>query len=147
MAEMSAALGAVDFGPRHAVLAILGGGDRVGTQRDEKARPPGAALEFRVGLEEGLPAAGAREGARPFFPVERAGARRLGAVLAEHAILIGRQRLAPVVFAFLYGHAGTVAFTRDERPAAVNARCLRAHAAGGHSHAERRARGSGRKSR
>ena len=79
MAEMAAAIGAMDLDAVHAVAAILRGADSA-LKRLVEARPAGAALEFLAGLEQLLVATGAGEGAGALLVVERAGAGALGAV-------------------------------------------------------------------
>ena len=74
MAEMAAALAAMDFGADHEMAGVLGGLDRA-RQRVEKARPAGAAVEFLGRAEQFLAAADAKEGAAAFFVVQCAGAR------------------------------------------------------------------------
>src|SRR3546814_823967 len=61
-----------------------------------EARPAGAGIEFRLGREQRLVAAGAVERALPLFPVERAAAGALRAVVAQHVILLGREALLPL---------------------------------------------------
>src|SRR6185503_9276387 len=95
VAEMAEAAPAVHFGARHEKHAVGLGLDRL-RQRLVEARPAGAALEFGVGGEQRQVAAGAGENAFAFFAIERARARALGAVLAQHGVLLGRQALAPL---------------------------------------------------
>src|SRR5262249_22474197 len=102
MAEVAAAFGAMDLGPRHPVAAIARGADGLVADRLGEARPAGAAVELRVGLEERLAAGGADKGAAAFFLVQRARAARLGAVLAEHLVLLRRERSAPIVIGLLH---------------------------------------------
>src|SRR5258708_39240603 len=101
---MAAALLAVNFGANHEEAAVLGGGDGV-RHRLEEARPAGAAVELRIGGEQCLSAAGAHKRALAVFLVERAGTGTLGAVLAQHAVLLGRERTAPFSLALGYGKA------------------------------------------
>ena len=56
MAEMAAALAAMDLGADHDMAGVAAGLDRA-RQRVEKARPAGAALEFLGGAEQFLAAA------------------------------------------------------------------------------------------
>src|SRR5262249_38462246 len=94
VAEMAAAAAAMHLGAGHAVAVVGQGFDRA-LLRIVEARPAGAALEFLLRGEQRLPAAGAGEGAGALLMVERAAARRLGAVAAHHPILLGRQELPP----------------------------------------------------
>ena len=87
---LTAASGAVHFGPRHAVAAILGRGNSALDRRPE-ARPSGAALEFGVGVEQLVATGNAVEAARSLLDIEGAGAGALGTVLAEDLELFGRQ--------------------------------------------------------
>src|SRR5690242_8806677 len=88
MAEMTAALAAVDLGADHAVALIGRALDCAGLGIVE-ARPASAALELGLGGEQLLPAAGAIERAGAFFVIQRAAARPLGAVLAHDVVLLG----------------------------------------------------------
>src|SRR3954462_15426080 len=73
MAEMAAALRALDLHPRHAVAAI---GRRLNGALDRaiEARPAAAALVLRVGGEERLPAGATDERAVAFFLIQWTGA-------------------------------------------------------------------------
>src|ERR1700735_2923086 len=70
VAEMATAAAAVHLGAHPAVAAIARGLDRA-RLRIVEARPAGAALEFLLGGEQRLPAAGARERAGALLIVER----------------------------------------------------------------------------
>ena len=94
VAEMAAAAAAMHFGAQHAEGAVLGLADRV-FERLVEARPAGAALEFRLGGEQRQVAAGAGEDALAMLLEQRAGARPLGALLAQDLILLRRQLRAP----------------------------------------------------
>src|SRR5262245_52199570 len=98
--EVPAALAAVHLRTRHAVAAIHGGADGALGRREE-ARPAGAALEFPLGDEERLVTARTAERADPVLVQQRTGARRLGGVLAEHRILLWRERAAPLLVRLL----------------------------------------------
>src|SRR5262245_22001690 len=94
MAQVAAAAAAVHLCAHHAEAAIGLRLDRAGLRVIE-ARPTRAALELLLRDEQRLLAAGAREGAGTLLEVERAAARRLGAVLPHDLILLGREQLAP----------------------------------------------------
>ena len=64
-------------------------------ERREEARPAGAALELAVGDEQRLAAADAGERPGALLVQQRAGAGPLGAVLAQHLVLLRRQLRAP----------------------------------------------------
>src|SRR3546814_15005514 len=91
---MAAAVRAVNLGAGHEEGIVLGLADRT-LDRLVEARPAGAGVEFRRGGEQRLVAAGAVERALPLFPVERAAAGTLRAVVTQHMILLGREALLP----------------------------------------------------
>src|SRR5258705_497067 len=62
-----------------------------------EARPSGAAVVLGLRLEQRQVATGAHERPLALFVVERARERALGARLAQHPELLGRQKLAPFV--------------------------------------------------
>src|SRR5258706_8482404 len=82
VAMMTAAADAVIFGARQDQFEIRAGFERRGNAREE-TRPAGAAVVFHLRRENRQAATGADENARPFFIVERTGARRLGALVAQ----------------------------------------------------------------
>src|SRR5205814_1308289 len=92
--EMAAAAAAVHLRADHAVALVRAGLHRAGCWIVE-ARPAGAALELLLRYEQRLIAPRADERAGAFLEVERAAARRLGAVLAHDRVLLGREPLAP----------------------------------------------------
>src|SRR4051812_23478635 len=92
---MAAATAAVDLGARHAEGAILRLAHRV-VERLPEARPAGAALELGVGGKQRQVAAGAGEDALAMLLQQRAGARPLGAVLAQDVVLHRRELRAPL---------------------------------------------------
>ena len=102
MAKVTAAVAAMHLGSRHAVAAINRCRNRLVIDWLGEARPAGAAVEFRSGLEQRLTAPDAEKTAFPLFPVQRARTAWFGAVLAQHFELLGRQRLTPVVFGLLH---------------------------------------------
>src|SRR3954466_5261894 len=96
MAVVAAAAGAVVLGARVdqvEVLLHLEGARDAG----EEARPAGARIELHLRGEHGQRASGAHENAGALLAVERAGARALGAFLAQYFERLGRQALAPFV--------------------------------------------------
>jgi len=95
---------AVDFGAGHAVAPVGRGFDRT-FHGIVEARPAGAAIELLFRHEQWLAAPRTRKGAVTFFVVERAASGRLGAVLAHHLVLIGREQPSP----FLVGMGDGVA--------------------------------------
>src|SRR3954454_20479493 len=86
VAEMAAATAAMHLGAQHAEGAVLGLADGV-VERLVKTRPAGAALEFGVGGKQRQVAAGAGENPLAMLLHQRAGARPLGAVLAQDVVL------------------------------------------------------------
>ena len=72
----------------------------IGCQNDGQPEP----LSYLVdGIEQRLAAAGAVEGARALFVVQRAGEGPLGAVLAQHVMLQRIEFLLPLGVALLDG--------------------------------------------
>src|SRR5580700_1845574 len=98
MAEMPAAAAAMHLGAGHEKAAVGVGLDHLFERRRE-ARPAGAAVELRAGVEQRLAAAGAVIDPGAVLLVERARPGALGAVLAQHAVLLGRQAPAPFLVA------------------------------------------------
>src|SRR5689334_2750240 len=108
MTQMTAAAAAMGFGADHAVAGVGGGFHRIRHGRIE-AGPAGAAFIFGAGFEQFRAAAGTEEFARPLLIIQRTGAGAFGAVLAQHAILLGRQGILPLAVAFMHfavGHFG-----------------------------------------
>ena len=79
--------------------AVLGGPDRPLDRRPE-ARPARPAVELGIGGEQRQIACGAQVGAGPIFLVERARPGTLGAVLAEHGVLLLAQLATPLLVGF-----------------------------------------------
>src|SRR5687768_3274908 len=102
MAEMAAALGAMDLGAGHEMAGVGRGADRAGHWRPEGG-PARAAFVLGARIEQGLAAAGAAEGASAFLVVERAGEGPLGAVVAQHVMLQRVELLLPLGIALLHG--------------------------------------------
>src|SRR4029077_15384214 len=94
--EVTAAAGAADLGAGHSVggvgehLYVLGQGRLV------EARPAGARLELRVGAEQRSAAPGAVVHAIFLDIPVLAGERALGALLAQHLVLLGRELVTPL---------------------------------------------------
>src|SRR5262245_50389228 len=101
MSEMTTAFGAVHLGARHPVAPVDGRRHRLLVDRLRETRPAGSALELAVGREQRFAAARAAKHALTLLLVQRTRSARLGAVFPKHAELLGRQRLAPLVVAFL----------------------------------------------
>src|SRR6185369_11323022 len=104
MAEMAAALGAMDLGSGHEVAGVGRGLDGVGDRRPE-GRPARAAFVLGTRVEQGLAAAGTAEGASALLVVERAGEGPLGAVVAQHVMLQRVELVLPLGVALLHGIA------------------------------------------
>src|SRR5690242_3850791 len=102
MPEVTAAGCAMDFGAHHTVAAIDGRLDRA-IDRLIEARPSGPALELELRLEKRLAAAYTRKSTGSLLLQQSAASRRLGAMLAHHAVLLGRQHAAPLRFGMHYG--------------------------------------------
>src|SRR5258706_14145488 len=107
MTQMPAALGAMNFRPRHQEALVGRGVDRL-VARGIEARPAAAAFIFGVGIEERLAAARADEQAFAFLCIQRAGAGAFGAVLAQHAELLRTKLLAPIVVGLRDGVVGLI---------------------------------------
>src|SRR5919108_791126 len=97
---MAPAVGAMHFHARHAVRAIRRGRNGAG-QRPEEAGPARAALVLGARLEQRMAAGRAAVFAGALLVVERAGAGAFGAMLAQHAELLGREQAAPLGVGFL----------------------------------------------
>ena len=98
VAEVAAATGAVDLGAGLEEAAVRGGADVGGIDRRPEARPASAGVEFLRGVEKGQPTGRADEDTLLVNVVQRAGEGPLGAVLAQHVELLGREDLLPLVF-------------------------------------------------
>src|SRR5437588_2751109 len=98
MAEMAAAAPAVHSRPVHPERSVLRRSDGIVERRPE-TRPAGTAVEFRRRGEEVEAATGAGESARAMFLKERTGERPFRRALAQHRILIGGQKLLPLIIA------------------------------------------------
>ena len=110
---MSAAAGAVDLDPRHAVAAIDGRVDGA-VERIPEAWPTRPALELRIRGEQRLTAAGTAERAAALFHIERAAAGPFGSVFPKHAELFWGECFPPLRLglgddAIVVGHVLSVA--------------------------------------
>src|SRR5690606_25231953 len=94
VAEVSAAIGAVDFLARIAELVVGRGADRT-RERTVEAGPAGAAVELGRARIEIVAASGADEGALALFAIERRAERALGMLLAQHGVAFRRQPALP----------------------------------------------------
>src|SRR5690606_13437394 len=96
--QVAVATGANQLGAVHAMRGVQplahGPGQRLGERR-----PPRAGLELDAGLVERVTACGAHVRARVLGPHVTAHVRRLGAALAQHLVLLGRQTPPPLFFA------------------------------------------------
>ena len=97
---MRIAIGAAHLGAAHEEAVVLVLGDRALLHRTRIARPAGAALELVGGRKQGLAATYAIERALALFPVQRARAGPLGAVLACHRERLGREQRLPLGLGF-----------------------------------------------
>src|SRR5688572_33253036 len=93
---MSVAAGAGDLGAHHAVTRVGYLGHAVGLDRLEEAGPAGARLELLAGAEQLQAASRARVNAGVVVVPELAGAGPLGPLLAQDAVLLGREAPAPL---------------------------------------------------
>src|SRR5437763_4218607 len=100
MPEVAAAAAAMHLGAGHEKAAVGVGLDRI-LERGKEARPSRAAVEFRAGVEQRLAASGAVINSGAVLLVERARPGALGAMLAQHPVLLGRQLAAPLLVALL----------------------------------------------
>src|SRR5690606_29043175 len=88
-----------DLGPHHAVGPVEVLPHRVVGDGPRERRPPGARLVLHARLEERVAARRADVGARVLGAEEAALEGRLGAVLAQDPVLLGRQAPAPLLLA------------------------------------------------
>ena len=95
VALVAVAADAVVLDARDHHLHVGLGADGAG-QRGIEARPAGAALELGLRAEERQVAAGAVKAALALLGVERARARALGALVAQHLVGGGREALLPL---------------------------------------------------
>src|SRR5947209_15663550 len=100
VAEMAVAFRAEHLGADHAVADVALLVDMGLRRRRGKARPAASGIEFGVGFEQGLPAAGADIGALALLMLVFAGERPLRSLFPQHRILHRRQFAAPLRFGF-----------------------------------------------
>src|SRR3984893_10765757 len=86
VSEMAAAFRAVHLGAGHEETGVARAPDRARHRLPER-RPARAAFILGRRVEQRLAAAGAAEGARTLFVVQRAAERALRAVIAQHVML------------------------------------------------------------
>src|SRR5436853_5455178 len=116
MAEVAAATRAQHLGADHPVrrVDLLVHGVLAG--RSGEGGPAAARVVLRVGVEQLRAAAGAAVGARLEGVVVLAAERRLRSLLAQDAVLLGRQLFAPLLLGLLDLRHGTrVAVTSQLR--------------------------------
>src|SRR5882757_10169343 len=101
VAEMAAAFRAQHLGADHAVADVALLVDMAVDCRRRKTRPAAAGIEFWVGFEQRLAAAGAGIGALAVLMLIFAGERTLGRLFAQHGILHRRELLAPLGVALM----------------------------------------------
>src|SRR6185437_3021183 len=89
VAEVAAALGAVNLGPTHVVARVDVGFHGIGSQRSEEARPARTGIELRVRVEQRLAAAHALVHAVLLGVPVLAGEGPFGALLAGDSELFG----------------------------------------------------------
>src|SRR5579863_8711899 len=102
MPEMAVAPRAVHLGALH-VIGLVARGAHSARERPIEARPARAAVKLRVRLEQGLSAARAAKDAGPMLIIERARARALRTMTAQHPVLLGGQRALPLGLRLLHG--------------------------------------------
>src|SRR5205085_7949997 len=84
--------------------------DSVVTRGRREGRPAAARVVLRVGVEQLRAAPGAAVAARLEDVIVLATKRRLGSLLPQDAVLLGRQLLAPLLLGLLdFAHASSVA--------------------------------------
>ncbi len=93
---MAAAAGAVVFGARKDELEIPLGLD-VALDGCVETRPPGAAVELRLGAEQFQSATGADVSPLAVLLVQRAGKRPLRSFPAQNLVLLRRQHFSPLL--------------------------------------------------
>src|SRR5688500_12647092 len=105
MSQVAFAPGAADLDPAHAVAAVLDFLDRLALDRRGEARPAAAAFILGLAREQRRAAPSAAMFARRLVAEQLAGARRFGAGLAQDAVALVAELLAPLGFGRGYvGH-------------------------------------------
>src|SRR5258708_30705174 len=108
VAEVRVAAAAEHFLARHSVADVPVDLDFCFIDRRIEARPPGTGMKFRFRSKERLPATHTDIHARFLHVFVLSCARRLGAFLARHMILLWCEYLAPLRFALMnfFAHVG-----------------------------------------
>ena len=101
VAEVAAAGRAQHFRTHHPVGRVGLLVDRLLAGRRRESGPAATGVVLRVGLEQLGPAAGTAVRARLEHVVVLAAERRLGSLLAQHLVLLGRQLFAPRLLGLL----------------------------------------------
>src|SRR5262245_11341820 len=99
---MSAAVRAVHLGSNHQEAPIDARADGV-IARTPEARPAGATLELRIGIEERSSAPGTRKDSGAVFAVQRAREGTFRVPEAQHRVLRRRQRALPLLVGLFDG--------------------------------------------
>ena len=97
VAQVAAAAGAQDLGPRHAEAAVGPLDDGAGGAGPVEARPARPRLEFGIGVEQFGTATGAAEHAVAVDVEQVTGPGRLGAGPPQHGVAVGRQLVPPLL--------------------------------------------------
>jgi hypothetical protein len=100
MAKVPATIAAMNLRAHRKERSIGGGRRRIG-QGVKEAGPARAAVEFGVGFEQFMAAAGAFVNAGLIDLIQGARARAFGAVLAQHVELLGAQLGFPLIVGLL----------------------------------------------
>src|SRR5690606_7724618 len=101
---VAAAAGAVILDSRHG-QGVVRLRLHVALQRTHEARPAAPALVLGVGAEEGVTAGGAEVHPLALLLVQRARSGRLGALLEQHAVALGRKLLLPLLAGLVDGRS------------------------------------------
>jgi hypothetical protein len=96
MAQVGPTAATGHFGSRSQPAIVGVQGDIIGVDRLPEARPAGAGVELRAGIEQRLTAADALVGAGRFSVPIRSGEGPFGAFLPRDLILLRRQYLPPL---------------------------------------------------
>ena len=113
VAQMRVAIGATRLDPAHQPGAVLVLRDRIGHDGGKETRPARAGIEFRPRMKELGATAHAGIPAAPLLVPIGPSKGALGAVLARHMILLGRQLAPPFGIALCHlGALGNVGHVR-----------------------------------
>src|SRR5580700_5151305 len=102
MAEVAPTAGTGDLGPGGSEAPVLVLVDGSLVESAVEARPSRAGLEFGVALEQISSAAGTGEHAGSLDVEELSGPGRLGALLTQHRVTLGRELRPPLLVAQLH---------------------------------------------